>query len=144
MYAHLDRHVSRRTLLGGVGAAIAATAISPVAMSRPAAAAVPKDAKSAPNPIPGGIDAPPVGFIHWWLPGPTDATTPFLGIPGFGLDVDPSLMTDYEGFTTFAVLTGQAHGADGVTYNCEFDVRVMSGKYKASNGSMQTGTFAFL
>lgn len=113
-------------------------------MPRAALAAAPSKALPAPNPIPGGIDAPPVGFIHWWLPGPEDATTPFIGIPGFGLDVDPSTMTDFDGFSAMAVVAGEAHGSDGNMYNCEFDVRVMAGRYRAEDGSMQQGAFAFL
>lgn len=96
----------------------------------------------APSPIPGGVDAPPVGFIHWFLPGPPDATTPFLGIPGFGLDVEPSTITDYEGFTAFAVLSGQARGGDGRAYDVEFDVRVMHGRYVAE-GVPRNATFGF-
>lgn len=100
-------------------------------------------AQPAPSPIPGGGDAPPVGFIHWFLPGPEDAVTPFFGLPGGGLDVEPSLITDYKGFTAFAVLAGQAKGSDGMTYNVEFDLRIMKGRYRAADGSRHHGTFGF-
>ncbi len=49
----------------------------------------------------------------------------------------------FQGFTAFAVLSGQATGSDGKTYNVEFDVRVMEGEYIAEDGSHQRGTFGF-
>jgi hypothetical protein len=69
--------------------------------------------------------------------------TPFFRIPGMGLDVEPSTMTNFKGFTVFAVLAGQAEGSDGKTYDVEFDLRVMEGEYIAEDGSHQRGTFAF-
>jgi hypothetical protein len=60
-----------------------------------------------------------------------------------GLDVEPSLLTNFQGFTTFAVISGQATGSDGKTYNVEFDVRVMEGEYVAEGGSHHRGTFGF-
>ncbi|MDJ0757270.1 MAG: twin-arginine translocation signal domain-containing protein [Ardenticatenaceae bacterium] len=137
--------ITRRQLLAGAGAAAVAGSIG---LAQPAAAeSTMRGGASAlpvPSPIPGGIDAPPVGFIHWFLPGPTDAMTPFLSLPGFGLDVEPSTLTNFKGFTTFAVISGQATGSDGKTYNVEFDVRVMDGEYVAEDGSHQYGTFGFL
>ncbi|HEY7492140.1 MAG TPA: hypothetical protein VIH59_13665 [Candidatus Tectomicrobia bacterium] len=96
-----------------------------------------------PSPIPGGINAPPAGFIHGFVPGPAGSSTPFAGLPGMGLDVEPSLLTNFQGFTTFAVISGQATGSDGKTYNVEFDVRVMEGEYVAEGGSHHRGTFGF-
>jgi hypothetical protein len=61
-----------------------------------------------------------------------------------GLDVEPSTLTDFRGFTAFAVLAGEAKASDGRTYACEFDVRVMEGDYIATDGSRQSGAFAFL
>jgi hypothetical protein len=74
-----------------------------------------------------------VGFIHWFLPGPQ----------GMGLDVEPSLITNYTGFTAFTLLDGQAQGSDGETYDVHSDLRVMQGEYVAEDGSRQQGTFAF-
>lgn len=81
--------------------------------------------------------------MDFFLPGPTDATTPFLDLPGEGLDVEPSTITDFRGRTAFAVVSGQAHGNDGTRYNVEFDVRVMEGRYVADDGSRRDGAFAF-
>jgi hypothetical protein len=86
---------------------------------------------------------PNVGFIHWWLPGPETLTTPILGLGGFGLDVDPSLMTDFNGFQAFAVLSGETTRSDGSTHPTEFDVRVFQGEYRAGDGSTHYGTFGF-
>jgi hypothetical protein len=49
----------------------------------------------------------------------------------------------FSGSPAFAVLSGQAEGSDGKTYNVEFDLRVMEGEYIAEDGSHQQGTFAF-
>ena len=97
----------------------------------------------APAPIPGGLDIPPLGFIHFFLPGPEGATTPFFKLPASGLDVEPSTITDFKGFTAFAVFSGEAVGSDGNPYNVEFDVRVMQGDYMAEDGSQKWGTFGF-
>ncbi len=96
----------------------------------------------APLPIPGGVDAPPVGFIHIFTPGPEGTATPYLGLPGEGLDVEPSTMTNYQGFTAYAVLSGQAEDRAGNSYNVEVDLRVMEGEYIAEDGSNQYGVFA--
>jgi hypothetical protein len=93
---------------------------------------------------PGGEPAPdPFREIHWLLPGPEGATTQILELPAFGLDADPSMITDYKGFTAYAVLAGEAYGGDGEKYDCEFDVRVMQGEYIGEDGKHHHGTFGF-
>lgn len=134
------RRIGRRLLLVGTGAAAAIVgAVGAVGQVKPASATELRRAKPAPLPIPGGVEAGP----HIFLPGPEDARTPFFGSPGQGLDVEPSTMTNFKGFTVFAVLAGQAEGSDGKTYDVEFDLRVMEGEYIAEDGSHQQGTFAF-
>lgn len=104
----------------------------------------------APEPIPAtvptaepGFDPPPpFDFIHWLLPGPEGATTQILELPAFGLDVDPSLITNFRGFTAYAVIAGTARGHDGERFDCEFDVRVMRGRYRVDDEEHR-GTFAF-
>jgi hypothetical protein len=139
------RRIGRRRLLVGTGAAAAVVgSVGAVGLARPASATELRRAKPAPSPIPGGFDAgPPVGFVHAFLPGPVGSFTPFFQLPGGGLDVEPSTMTNFKGFTAFAILSGQAEGSDGKTYNVEFDLRVMEGEYIAEDGSHQQGTFAF-
>ena len=103
--------------------------------------------KSAPNPIPfqaGPVGAPdPFNFIHWTLPGPLGAVTQVLELPAFGLDIDPSTVTDYEGFTAYAVIAGTARSSKGEDFDCELDVRVMDGKYVGEDGRLHRGTFGF-
>lgn len=139
--------IGRRHLLTGAGGAAVLGAAGAAGLpTKAAAASTLKRAKPAPSPIPGGQDADPVGFINWFLPGPDGAVTPVLGLPSdaLGLDTEPSTMTDYRGFTVFAVLAGEAKGSDGRTYPVEFDVRVMEGEYVAADGARKRGTFAFL
>lgn len=146
--------LSRRRLLTGAGAAAVAGALG----ASPAEAhgrsghhhkggdARPRRILPLPKPIPGGtaVGLPaPLDFVHIFLPGPTDATTPFLGLPGEGLDVEPSTITDFRGRTAFAVLSGRARGNDGKNYNVEFDVRVIEGRYVAADGSRNYGAFGF-
>jgi hypothetical protein len=86
---------------------------------------------------------PPVGFLHIFLPGPEDRVTPFNNLSGEGLDVEPNTITNFKGFIASAILSGQAEGSDGKTYNVEFDLRVMEGEYIAEDGSHQRGAFGF-
>lgn len=144
MGEHVPR-LGRRSLIAGAGAAAVATTLGPTGRVGAASSnLLPKG--SAPKPIPGGIDSgdPNVGFIHWWLPGPDGAATPIIGIPGMGLDVDPSTITDFEGVSAMAVVVGTVQGSDGITYDCEFDVRAMKGRYIDDGGNMRRGAFAFL
>jgi hypothetical protein len=135
--------IGRRRLLAGGGAAAVVGSVGTVGLASPKEAMKLPRVKPAPSPIPGGIEVPDVGLLHAFIPGPEGSSTPFAGLPGMGLDVEPSTITDFEGFTVFAVLSGQAEGSDGKTYNVEFDVRVMQGKYIAEDGSRQRGTFGF-
>ena len=80
---------------------------------------------------------------HWLLPGPVGSTTQVLQLPGFGLDVDPSLITDYHGFTAYGVLAGSARDTTGAEYDVELDLRVMQGEYAAEDGTTHYGTFGF-
>ncbi len=148
-------HFSRRRFIGGVGAAAAvgtaATMAGPgvaqaAGRGRARGRAPGFSGKPAPNPIPPVVDGggpPPFDFIHWLLPGPEGATTPILGLPGFGLDVDPSQITDFRGFNAYAVVSGTAKDMDGNDYDVELDVRVMDGRYIGVDGNEHTNTFAF-
>jgi hypothetical protein len=114
--------------------AAAAGASGTVDQAHPASATALRRALPAPLPIPGGEDVgPPVGVIHVFTPGPQ----------GLGLDVEPSLITNFKGFTAFTIVEGQAEGSDGKTYDVRSDLRVMQGEYVAEDGSRHQGTFAF-
>ena len=69
--------------------------------------------------------------IHVFAPGPPDVTLPFTGIQLQGLDVEPSVITDYKGVTALAFHAGTATGSDGRRYNLETDMRAMEGTYVA-------------
>jgi hypothetical protein len=96
----------------------------------------------APKPIPGGIQIPGGPLIHTFLPGPEDVTLPFTGLTLQGLDVEPSVITDYRGSTALAYHVGTATGSDGRQYDLETDIRVMQGTYDAEDGSRRHGLFA--
>ena len=98
----------------------------------------------APKPIPGGIELPDGTVIHVFAPGPPDVTLPFTGIQLMGLDVEPSVITDYRGVTALAFHVGTATGSDGKRYNLETDMRAMEGTYIAEDGSRQHGLFALI
>ncbi len=141
--------MSRRTFLGASAAVAAAAGVGIGAAPARAQSGLGHPANPAPSPIaatvPSGVTEPAfLENIHWLLPGPIGATTPFIGLPGFGLDVDPSTMGDYRGFTAYAVVSGEAEGSDGNTYDVEFDVRVMRGTYETATGARFDSTFAFL
>lgn len=135
------RTVSRRTMLGAVGVGVAATALGPLAS--PAHADQSSPTQPVPNPIPGGVDDPLAGFIHFYLPGPEGSATPIIGLQGMGLDVEPSTMTDFWGYTAFAVVAGEATGSDGGAYPFEADIRVMDGVYLDDSGRRREGVYAF-
>ena len=105
---------------------------------------VPKHIKAplpAPKPIPGGPVIESVS-IHEFLAGPADITLPISGLQLEGLNVEPSTITDFMGFTALAYHAGTVTGSDGITYNLETDIRVMEGEYVGADGNHHDGTFA--
>jgi hypothetical protein len=98
----------------------------------------------APKPIPGGNQIPGGPLIHVFALGPPEVTLPFTGLQLQGLDVEPSVITDYRGVTALAFHAGSATGSDGRRYNLETDMRAMEGTYIAENGTRQRGLFAFI
>ncbi len=144
--------LSRRKFLGGAGAAATVGSAGVLLGAGPAGAdegGRTFDRNPPPSPIefttPPSNPGPPDPFneIHWALPGPPGASTQFIGIPSFGLDADPNTVGNFDGFTAYAVVAGEATGGDGEPYDCEFDVRVMQGRYMAADGETYRGTFAF-
>lgn len=141
--------LSRRKLLAGAGVATAAGAAAAAGVAGPAAATtIPRQPSPLPKPIPGGVpldpEDPENSLIHWYLPGPTDAISPILGLQGMGLDVEASSITDFKGDVAFAIVSGEAQTNDDETLQVEFDVRVMKGRYVAEDGSERNSIFAFL
>ena len=69
---------------------------------------------------------------------------PFTGVQLMGLDVEPSVITDYRGVTALAFHVGTATGSDGRRYNLETDMRAMEVTYIAEDGSRKRCLFALL
>jgi hypothetical protein len=140
--------VGRRGMLLGTGAAIAGAALA-----GPGLVSAENDhhedlsnpkPQPLPKPIPGVLAAPPFDF-HVFGPGPTTITLPLSGGELQGLNVDPSVITDFRGFTALAYPVGTARGSDGKRYDHEGDVRLFSGTYKPADGSKERhGTFALV
>ena len=158
MDGYVHAHLNRRRFITGVGAAAAVGSMSAAGLARPAQAAVAGNRKhfasyiprvNSPKPIPQVVptglpaDAAPFDQIHWLLPGPAGATTQILLLEAFGLDVDPSTITDFKGYTAYAVVAGKATDGDGAGYDVEVDVRVMQGHYVGEDGRTHYGTFGF-
>ncbi|MEM7326643.1 MAG: hypothetical protein AAF531_26385 [Actinomycetota bacterium] len=144
--------VSRRGALKGLGAAGAASAVVAGGLvgAGPASAAPARLLPAVPLPkpvgarVPTGFTAPQPEEIAFTLPGPPGAATPVIGLPAMGLDIDPSSISDFNGFTAFAVVAGEARASDGNLYPFEFDVRAMKGTYVGEDGTEQRGEFAFM
>ena len=132
-------------MLGAAGTLAGVALAGPFAQPQVSAAESKKQDNSplpAPKPIPGGINIPPL--IHTFSPGPLGQVLPYTQSPLQGLDVEPSTITDYNGFTAQSYHVGTATGNDGKAYNLETDIRVFQGQYIASDGSKRAGTFALL
>lgn len=90
-----------------------------------------------PVPIPGGILVPPL--IHVFAPGP-------LALGFQGLDVEPSVITNFHGFSAIGYPTGTnaARDSNGNLYDVVTDLRVFQGEYVAADGTHHRGTFVFI
>ena len=92
---------------------------------------------AAPKPIPGGFPNPfvPGETIHFFL-------------PAFG--IEPSLITDFNGFVGVANAKGTGTGTDNTTgistpgLPFDSDVRFMTGVYVGRDGKTHQGTFIFV
>ena len=90
-----------------------------------------------PLPIPGGIAIPGGPTIHVFAPGP-----PELGL--MGLDVEPNVITDFNGFAALAYPAGTATDQKGNTFDMANDIRVYRGDYVGADGKRHHGTFGFI
>jgi len=92
-------------------------------------------ASIAPVPIPGGDVVPPLGgAVHLFFPGPTS-----IGDDGF--DIEPSTITNFQGFTGVAMLAGTATDGKGNSFTLGSDIRVSQGEYVSADGRHHRGTF---
>lgn len=94
--------------------------------------------------IAGGTQIPDGPLIHVFPPGPEGTKLPVSGLALSGVNADPSTIGDYDGFSAIAYVVGEATGGDGKTYQLETDIRAFRGRYRAADGSMQMGLFAFI
>lgn len=126
----LRHELSRRAFLRGAAGATGAAVGASVLGGFPALAAPPGTGE--PKPIPGGIEL--------------GGTTFHVFLPGSG--AEPSTITDFNGFSSVAVVqgtwaaTGVPEGgiASGVW---ESDMRFMKGLFVGSDGGQRQGTFVF-
>jgi hypothetical protein len=132
----------RAVMQGAVGAAagfaVARPQGAPAHDHRPRANPIP------PEPIPGGIPISDTQVIHVWAPGPIEVTLPFTGGQLQGLDVEPTTIRDFEGFSAVAFHVGTATGSDGMRYDLETDLRAFRGTYIDRIGTRRFGTFGFI
>jgi hypothetical protein len=134
----------RAVVQGAVGAAAgfaAALGAPPHAVARDHAD---RDLPLPPEPIPGGLEVAPGQVIPVWAPGSPDITLPFTGSTPQGLDVEPTTIKDFNGFSAVAFHVGTATGPDGTRYDLETDVRAFQGTYIDRTGSRRFGTFGFI
>jgi hypothetical protein len=136
-HAHFwERAMSRRTMLGTVGAAAGALVAGSLIKPRFASAGEGSD----PKPIPGGIVA---GGQGWHVSGP-GYNVP--DVPESGL-AEQSSITDFKGAVASAIVRGTGTGRhSGLVVPLAFDsdMRFMKGQYIGVDGRLRTATFGFI
>ena len=131
-WSHHARHgLPRRAFLGGAAAATGASLGS--GLLWPAAgSAAPRSGQPAPRPAAATTTISGVAF-HFTF---------------FGPGVDPSSITDFNGFVGVADVRGRGTAAhpDGSTETLLFDtdMRFMTGVYVGVDGAVHQGTFGFV
>lgn len=128
--------VSRRQFVQSVGTAVMGTAaLGPRLVQA-------RSRSGEPVPIPGGT---PLlgGAFHVFAPGPVQA-----GLDG--LDADPSTITDFNGFSGLAYVSGTVRRTNLVTHEVvdlpfvDSDMRFMHGIFRDADGRVRHGTFALV
>src|SRR2546426_10095789 len=78
--------------------------------------------RAEPVPIPGGIQIPDGPLLHVFVPGPES-------IPGhMGLRVEPSVITNFNGFTAVAFMAGSPNHGEWNNYYRQDDQRRCPGE----------------
>ncbi len=128
--SHHARHALTRRAFIGTMAGTGAAAIG--AGLLPSAVLAGKPANAAPVPTPSAVTVGGVTF-HFTF---------------FGPGIDPSSITDFNGFVGVADVRGTGTGTnpDGTTETLLFDtdMRFMSGVYVGVDGAVHKGTFGFV
>jgi len=123
---HHHHGLSRRAFVRA-GAAAAG-----VSLFAPAAALAKPHTDNSPNPTTNKVDLNGLTF----------------SLTSFGPGMDPSSITDFNGFVGVADVqgTGTAHNADGSTETLLYDtdMRFMTGTYVGKDGQNYKGTFGFV
>src|SRR5215813_12518453 len=83
----------------------------------------------------GAMPVPP-GGPHIFAPGPRSL--------GLSPDANPSSVGDFDGTVALVYLKGRATGGDGHRFLMMNDMRIMTGAYRAADGTQHRGTFAFV
>lgn len=130
-FPHAETEFSRRRLLrvgAGAGGALALAGLTD------AAPVLAHDRDAAPKPIPGGFDAN-------FNPVPSN---PFVHVLPPALGFEMATITDFTGVIAAAEIQGTASGSDGTTYTFDTDMRVMQGRYIATDGRLREASFGFV
>ena len=77
-------------------------------------------------------------------PVPTPTTTLGFHFGFFGLGIDPSSITNFNGFVGVADVQGTGVDNGGNTLLFDTDMRFMSGVYAGVDGAVHKGTFGFV
>ena len=85
----------------------------------------------------GVMPVPVPGSAHIFAPGPRA-----LGLEG--PKANPASIGDFNGTVALVYLKGRATGGDGHPFVMQNDMRIMTGTYRAADGSEHRGTFAFV
>ena len=92
-------------------------------------------ATTAAHAFDGVMPVPPPGQI--FAPGPK-------ALNFQGPKANPSSVGDFNGTVALVYLKGRATGGDGHPFLMQNDMRIMTGTYRAADGSEHRGTFAFV
>jgi hypothetical protein len=129
------RPLSRRHFVRSATGALAAGAALTSGVWTPLASAHERDPA---NPVPI-----PIGSFGFHVNAP--------GFPGLDpVDADPSTITDFQGFTGLAYISGTVSRTDRHTHakvELPFlfsDMRFMEGEYRGFDGRVRRGTFGFI
>jgi hypothetical protein len=137
--------ISRREFFRSSAGAASAGFLLDSALSKPAFAEGDGDHRSCPvqpQPIPHTIATPFGTTIHHFFPGPVEGVDPVTGH-------DPSEIFDFNGSVAQADLLLSGTGTDlntgsSAAYDFHTDMRFMTGQFRAADGEIHKGAFAFI
>src|SRR5262245_34718880 len=136
----------RRLILASAGAVAGAALAATAAHASDDRDDHERGRRSAPLPIPGGIQIGPTpdDVIHVWAPGPSTTKLPFSGAPLQGHDYDSTTIYTLDGNVAIASHAGRGVAGDGTPYNLETDVRAFEGRFALADGTKHEASFALI